>query len=176
MSAHRDKANSRMILIALGANLPAGEFGAPLDTLKEALRRLDARGARVVARSSWYDSPAWPDPSDPPFTNAVAALETRLDPVELLALLHAVEAELGRRRDRPNQPRTCDLDLLAYGSEIRPVAGPPPHLPHPRLPDRDFVLLPLAELVPRWRHPVSGLTPAAMLATLGPTACRKIVG
>jgi 2-amino-4-hydroxy-6-hydroxymethyldihydropteridine diphosphokinase len=108
--------------------------------------------------SSLYESPAWPDPSDPPFVNAVAEIETDMGPEALLAALHAIEAGFGRRRSLRNAPRTLDLDLLAYHDEVRAGAGGGLVLPHPRIAERAFVLVPLAEIAPGWLCPVTGET------------------
>lgn len=151
------------ILIALGANMPS-RVGPPLETLKAALAALGAAGVEILKVSSFYETAAWPDPADPPFTNAAASLQTSLQPVVLLELLHDTETALGRVRSRKNAPRTLDLDLLAYRDVI--LDGTRLILPHPRLAERRFVLEPLVEIAPEWRHPVTGLTPAQMLATL----------
>ena len=153
-----------MILIALGANL-AGSAGPPPAQLAAALAELERRGVAVRRCSRFFRSPAWPDPADPPFVNAVAEVESSLTPQTLLALLHEVEAALGRRRTRPNAPRPIDLDLLDYNGIVR-TGGTGPVLPHPRLAERAFVLLPLAEIAPDWRHPVSGRSLAALVAGL----------
>jgi len=151
------------ILIALGANLPS-PAGPPPETLKAALAALEEAGVTVRKVSSFIQTPAWPDPADPPFTNAAAALQTSLQPVALLELLLAVERAFGRVRSQPNAPRPLDLDLLAYGDAV--LTGQGLELPHPRLAERRFVLQPLAEIAPDWRHPVTGLTPAQMSAKL----------
>lgn len=151
------------ILIALGANLPS-PAGPPPETLKAALIALGEASVTVRKVSSFIQTSAWPDPADPPFTNAIAALQTSLQPLALLELLHAVERAFGRVRCRPNMPRPLDLDLLAYGDTV--LTGQGLELPHPRLAERRFVLQPLAEIVPDWQHPVTGLTPAQMLAKL----------
>ena len=151
------------ILIALGANMPS-RVGPPVETLKAALAALQAAGVAVLKVSSFTETAAWPDPADPPFTNAAASLQTSLQPAVLLELLHDTETAFGRVRSRKNGPRTLDLDLLAYGN-VR-MTGPQLMLPHPRLAERRFVLEPLAEIAPDWRHPVTGLTPSQMLATL----------
>lgn len=151
-----------MILIALGANLP-GPAGEPACALNHALRQLDGKGVKIRRVSSFYETPAWPDPTDPAFVNAVALVETALQPVELLTLLHGVETELGRLRSAPNAPRTLDLDLLDYEGR---VMADGPVLPHPRMAERSFVLLPLAEIAPDWRHPVTGQGVKELLAVL----------
>ena len=141
-----------MILIALGANLPS-PAGPPTATLRAALARLEERGVKILSVSSFYETPAWPDPAQPAFVNAVAAVESTLQPVELLTLLHGVETDFGRLRSAPNAPRTLDIDLLDYDGK-RMTDGV--MLPHPRMAERSFVLVPLAQVAPNWRHPVTG--------------------
>jgi len=152
-----------MILIALGANLPH-LAGQPADTLKRALGELERQGVEIREVSAFYETPAWPDPADPAFVNAVAAVKTSLQPVELLMLLHGVETEFGRLRSASNAPRTLDLDLLDYDGRV--VAEPQLTLPHPRMATRSFVLVPLWDVAPRWRHPVTGQGLAELLAAL----------
>ena len=158
-----------MILIALGGNL-ASHAGPPAQTLKGALGRLEQLGVKILSVSSFYETPAWPETSDPPFINAVAAVKTTLQPVELLDLLHGVETEFGRMRSAPNAPRTLDIDLLDYDGKVMTGAVT---LPHPRLRQRSFVLAPLTEVAPSWRHPVSGQGAAELLAALPDRAAPK---
>src|SRR4051812_46981431 len=151
-----------VILIALGSNL-ASHAGPPAGTLKGALVRLEQLGVKILSVSSFYETPAWPDASDPAFVNAVAAVHTALQPVELLNLLHGVETEFGRMRSAPNAPRTLDIDLLDYDGRVMSEGIA---LPHPRLADRSFVLVPMAEVAPGWTHPVSGRGAAELLSRL----------
>lgn len=158
-----------MILIALGSNLES-HAGPPAATLESALVRLEQQGVKILSVSSFYETPAWPDPSDPAFVNAVAAVHTALQPVELLNLLHGVETEFGRMRSAPNAARTLDIDLLDYDGWVVTEGVT---LPHPRLADRSFVLMPLLEIAPGWIHPVTGRTGADLLAGLPDRAAPK---
>jgi len=166
----RPQEKDPVILIALGANVPS-PAGQPADTLLAALRELAQRGITVKKQSGFYRNPAWPNPSDPPFVNAVARIRTDLPPEELLSVLHDIEAKFGRTRHTPNAPRTLDLDLLDYGGSVQ---GGPPKLPHPRLQDRAFVLVPLQDVAPDWQHPVSGQSPAELIAALPPSQIERL--
>jgi 2-amino-4-hydroxy-6-hydroxymethyldihydropteridine diphosphokinase len=130
--------------------------------LEEALSRFPAVGLNVLKRSSWWRSAAWPDPNGPEYRNGVALVEAQAPPEEVLAALLEVEAALGRTRGARNAPRTLDLDLIAYGREVRDGAGLT--LPHPRAHERLFVMGPLAEIAPGWLHPVSGASAAELAA------------
>lgn len=155
---------SEPILIGLGANLPGANGAPPLAACLAAVALLSGvPGLRLCRLSCWWDSPAWPDPTAPRFVNGVARMAGRIGPEPLLAALHAIEAGLGRVRGAPNAPRTLDLDLLAMGGLVREAA---PVLPHPRMAERAFVLLPLAQVAPDWVHPVLGQTAAALAEAL----------
>jgi 2-amino-4-hydroxy-6-hydroxymethyldihydropteridine diphosphokinase len=156
--------NTTVVLIGLGGNLPSPAYGPPRRTLAAALAVLADDGISVAARSAWYRSAPLPASDQPWYVNAVAALATKLDPFALLAALQQVERRFGRVRGAPNAARTVDLDLLDYnGVEVDTAVLV---LPHPRLHQRRFVLAPLAELAPDWRHPRYRLTAAQLLARL----------
>ncbi len=164
-----------MILIGLGANLPSPEHGPPQATLAAALEALDAHGAKTLRRSPWYESAPEPPSGQPWYVNAVAEVESRLAPQALLAALLNVEAGFGRVRGARNAPRMVDLDLLDYRGLVT-GPGEKPELPHPRLHERAFVLLPLRDLAPGWRHPASGRTVEALIRALGrQSAARRLV-
>jgi 2-amino-4-hydroxy-6-hydroxymethyldihydropteridine diphosphokinase len=150
------------VIVALGGNL-ALEGQAVQAVLELAAGRLAGAGLRPLKRSGWWRSAAWPDPTQPAYLNAVAWVETALEPGAVLAALLEIESAFGRRRSVPNAPRTLDLDLIAYGRRV--IAEPGLILPHPRAADRLFVMGPLAEIAPDWRHPVTGQTAAALAAT-----------
>jgi 2-amino-4-hydroxy-6-hydroxymethyldihydropteridine diphosphokinase len=164
-----------VILVALGANLPTPEGTPPAATLRRAAAALAALpGLRPVALSRLWDSAAVPPSAQPRFVNAVMALEGSVDPDALLAALHGIEARFRRVRGEANAARTLDLDLIDANGAIR--TGPLV-LPHPRAAERAFVLLPLADVAPTWRHPVTGEGVDALIAALDPAAraaCRPL--
>jgi 2-amino-4-hydroxy-6-hydroxymethyldihydropteridine diphosphokinase len=158
-----------MILLGLGGNLPSPKYGSPADVLAAALGLLPQWGVRVLDCSPLYRSEPVPVSQQPWFVNAVARLDTALAPQALLALLHRLEAGMGRVRGERWAARIVDLDLLAYGDRtIRPAGPDGLAIPHPRMAQRAFVLAPLADLAPDWRHPELGKSAAELLAALGP--------
>jgi 2-amino-4-hydroxy-6-hydroxymethyldihydropteridine diphosphokinase len=180
------------LLVALGANLHNGADD-PAATLRKALCALPATGLRVERVSRLYATPCFPAGAGPDYVNAAARVSARgMTPAQVLAALHAVERDFGRLRVQRWGMRTLDLDLIAMGQTVLPDAEtaaawralPPDQqvarapggliLPHPRLQDRAFVLVPLHDVAPRWRHPATGLTVAAMLRAL-PAADRAAV-
>ena len=154
-----------MILVGLGANLDSPRFGPPRRTLEAALARLDAGGIRIVACSQFYRSAPVPASDQPWYVNAVAEVETSLAPKPLLDALLALEVEFGRVRSVANAPRVLDLDLLAYGDAVT-AEDAVPALPHPRLAGRAFVLYPLADVAPEWRHPATGAPISDLIGAL----------
>jgi 2-amino-4-hydroxy-6-hydroxymethyldihydropteridine diphosphokinase len=149
-------------LLGLGANL-----GDPVATLLEAKTRLNSIG-RVTAASSLYRTPPWGVADQPPFVNAALALETALDPDALLAALKSLERALGRVASIRWGPRALDVDILDYEGVRRD--DPVLTIPHARLFERAFVLVPLAEIEPAYAAARDALAPADVLAVerIGP--------
>lgn len=145
------------VFVALGCN-DKGAWADCREALEAALARFRSEGIDILARSSWWSSAAWPDPSDPPFLNGVVQIRTAHDAHALMAALGRIEDAFGRQRSVANAPRTLDLDLIAYGRLTGDLDGL--ILPHPRAHQRLFVMGPLAEIAPDWIEPVSGLRAA----------------
>jgi 2-amino-4-hydroxy-6-hydroxymethyldihydropteridine diphosphokinase len=155
-----------VILIGIGSNLAAPGFGSPEETVSAALTQLPRVGARLVRCSRWYLSEPVPPSDQPWYVNGVAAIDTGLAPTALLAALLAIEADFSRRRGAPNAARTLDLDLLDY--DCRQCGSERLTLPHPRLHERRFVLAPLVEIAPDWRHVRLAMTASELLLRLPP--------
>ena len=162
-----------MILIAFGANLPGPDGAPPRETCLRALTAIgDIAGLSTAAVSPFYVSAPVPVSDQPSYINGVLRAEGAIDPPVLLARLLEIESRFGRRRTGLNAARSLDLDIIAMGDLVR--AEPDPILPHPRAHERAFVLYPLADVAPDWRHPVLGQTAAELLATLPPQTIERI--
>lgn len=156
-----------MIFIGIGANLSSSRFGSPRRVCEEALKEIEKQGIEIKGMSGWYRSQPVPVSDQPWYINGVCAVETALSPQDLLARLHAIEEKFGRVRKIRNEARIIDLDLLAYDNEVS-KEGESLVLPHPRMHERAFVMLPLVEIAPAWRHPVSGLSGQELIGALPP--------
>lgn len=180
-----------IFLLALGANLPS-KWGNSAETLSHALGDLSERICPLAAVSSFYATPAFPAGKGPDFVNAAVMLDCDISPESMLEKCNLIEAEAQRTRNERWGPRTLDIDIVAAGEMIVPdfetfetwrtlplgeqVRHTPDRLilPHPRLQERAFVLVPLMDVAPDWRHPVLGQTTREMLAAL-PEADKQAV-
>lgn len=190
----RPSAGEKNAFVAFGTNLSTGGRSL-IDTVLSARKALVDAGFSDRGGSRLYRTPAFPAGSGPDFVNAVFAFSVPpgRTPGQILAELHRIEADFGRTRDRRWGPRSLDLDLLAVADTVLPDAAtqdrwralPAPDqariapdtliLPHPRLQDRAFVLVPLADVAPGWVHPRLGLSVAQMLAALPEAARAEVV-
>ncbi|MEX3016965.1 2-amino-4-hydroxy-6-hydroxymethyldihydropteridine diphosphokinase [Gymnodinialimonas hymeniacidonis] len=178
-------------LIALGANLPSGDI-PPEDSVPLAMDRLEAICGPGAVRSRLFSTPAFPAGSGPDFVNAAMRVMWRRSAEALLQALHGIEEEFGRTRANRWEARVMDLDLIGFGDAVLPspevraewAALSPEEaakvvpdqliLPHPRLADRGFVLVPLADVAPDWVDPSTGLSVRAMLDALDPEELETI--
>jgi 2-amino-4-hydroxy-6-hydroxymethyldihydropteridine diphosphokinase len=179
-------------LIALGSNLGSGA-GDRAGTLRAALLSLNAGGVEVIRVSRFFRTPCFPAGAGPDYVNACAAVRATIAPAALLQRLHRIERNFGRERRQRWGSRSLDLDLLAAGDAVLPdevtqtgwrtlpqddrTRSAPPELilPHPRLQDRGFVLVPLCDVAPDWRHPLLDATARAMRDALAVGARAEIV-
>jgi 2-amino-4-hydroxy-6-hydroxymethyldihydropteridine diphosphokinase len=150
------------VLLGLGANCP-GPWGTTAETIAKALGEIERLNGAVIAISSLYQTAAVGSAHQPPYVNAVARLNTHLSPEALLRVLKAIERLSGRRGGRPWGPRSLDIDIIDYDGMVRHWRGRRPDfkragarplvLPHPLAHQRPFVLKPLLDIAPDWRHP-----------------------
>jgi len=183
---------SKLAIIGLGANLPSS-FGKSAETVRHAINLLSGKNLEIQNVSQIYSTPCYPKGAGPDYINAVVTLATNLSASVLLSRLHSIEQSLGRERVSRWGGRVIDLDLLAYEDQISPDLETYqqwlnlPHeqqtenapeqmiLPHPRIQDRAFVLVPLAEIAPDWQHPVLRRSARQLLNDLDPADIAQIV-
>ena len=182
----------QLVLIALGSNANSN-WGDPTETVQKAMESLHKFAISSVQPSRLYQTPAFPAGAGPNFVNMACTFFTAFSPDDLLDALHRIEAESGRTRTRRWGQRTLDLDLIAVGQEVFPDRVVHAHwrnlplaeqarsapdtliLPHPRVQDRAFVLVPLADIAPEWRHPLLDLSVSQMLNALPETDRASVV-
>ena len=143
-----------MIFLGLGSNLPS-KYGDRFANINLAISCLDGYGIKVIKKSSFYETPSYPNKENPKFINAVILVETILPPIDLMSVLIFIEEKLERKRGKKNDPRTCDIDIIDYNSEILNLRYNNLELtvPHKELTSRNFILFPLQEISPTWKHP-----------------------
>ena len=143
-----------MILLGLGSNLPS-IFGNRFENIDTAVSALGSYGIKIIKKSSYYETPSFPDKEKPKFINIVVQLETHLPPEDLASVLIFIEESLERKRNEKNDPRTCDIDIIDYNNQIINFKYKDLDftVPHEKLIYRNFVLFPIQEILPEWEHP-----------------------
>jgi 2-amino-4-hydroxy-6-hydroxymethyldihydropteridine diphosphokinase len=143
-----------MIFLGLGSNL-SSKYGNRFANINLAISSLEAYGIKVIKRSSFYKTPSFPDTENPKFINVVILVESNLLPLDLMSTLLFIEEKLGRKRVKKNDPRTCDIDIIDYNSQVLNLKynNLDFKVPHKELASRNFVLFPLREISPMWKHP-----------------------
>ncbi|CAO6125773.1 MAG: 2-amino-4-hydroxy-6-hydroxymethyldihydropteridine diphosphokinase [Pelagibacterales bacterium] len=146
-----------MILLSLGSNLPS-KFGDSKNTILKCYEFFNNNDIKILKKSSFYETFAIPNKSDPKFVNSVISVETKFSAEELIKYILKVEEKFDRKREQINAPRTCDIDILDFNSEIINIFNKNISLeiPHPRLEQRSFVLYPIREIDKNWKSPLSG--------------------
>ncbi len=169
-----------MILIGLGSNM-TGPWGSPRTCVGRALAALDEHPLKLLRASTLIETTPFGRQDQPSYVNAVARIKTRLRAPDLLHALRTIERTAGRERRERWGMRTLDLDILDYngvvvGEGIEQSSDAELVLPHPAIAEREFVLAPIAEIAPRWKHPLTGRTARAMLAELDTDKGGTIIG
>ena len=153
----------------MGSNL-----GNKLENIQKVKFEIQKNRIRILKSSSNYESISWPNPSHPKFINIVIKIKTNLKPKELLRICNLIEKKLGRKRSTKNAPRSCDIDIIDYKQKITNLADKNLILPHPRMCQRNFVLLPLFEINKAWKHPKSKINIVNLINSLPIKTLRSI--
>ena len=143
-----------MIILGLGSNL-SSSHGDRFSNINLAMAYLEGYGIKILKKSSFYETLSYPNKKDPKFINIVVLVETHLSPIDLMSVLIFIEEKLERKRDKKNDPRTCDIDIIDHNGQILDFNYKNLNLtlPHEKLLYRNFVLIPLREIIPEWKHP-----------------------
>ena len=143
-----------MIFLGLGSNL-SSSFGDRFENISLAISYIEGYGIKIIKKSNFYETLSYPNQKNPKFINIVILVKTHLPPVDLMSVLIFIEEKLERKRAKKNDPRTCDIDIIDYNSQIVDFKYKNLNLtlPHEKLVSRNFVLIPLHEILPEWQHP-----------------------
>ena len=143
-----------MIFLALGSNL-SSSFGNRFENINLAISYLEGYEIQIIKKSNFYETHSYPNKENPKFINIVISIKTYLSPMDLMSVLFFIEEKLERKRAKKNDPRTCDIDIIDYNSQIVDFKYKNLNLtlPHEKLVYRNFVLIPLHEILPEWQHP-----------------------
>ena len=151
-----------MILLGIGSNL-SSKYGDRFTNIDLAISFLEAYKINVIKKSSYYETPSYPDNKNPKFINVVIQSNSKIPPKKLIEIFKKIEWKLGRVKSFKNSPRTCDIDIISYRNK---VLSKEVTIPHKRMSKRNFVLLPLFEIAPNWIHPKTNKTIKRLIFSL----------
>ena len=152
---------AKTVYLGIGSNL-----GNKKSNIEIAKFKLQSNHIRLLQCSSNYESKSWPNPQKPKFINIIVKIQTNLSPLELLKICNSIEIQLGRKRSKKNEPRTCDIDIIDYNQETSNRKDKNLIFPHKLMSQRNFVLLPLFEINPSWKHPKSKISIVKLISYL----------
>ena len=143
-----------MVILGLGSNLNSN-YGDRFQNLNLAITSLESYGIHLKKKSSFYESLSYPNVNNPKFINIVISVTTKLPPIDLMSVLIFIEENLERKRNKKNDPRTCDIDIIDYNNQVInfKYRNLDLKIPHEKMIYRNFVLFPLKEILPDWKHP-----------------------
>ncbi|MDC6465696.1 2-amino-4-hydroxy-6-hydroxymethyldihydropteridine diphosphokinase [Pelagibacteraceae bacterium] len=147
-----------MIILAIGSNLPS-THGDRFKNIDLAIENLQKNKIKLIRRSNYFESLSYPNKTKPKFINVIIQVLTNLDPSELAGLIISIEEKLERKRDLKNDPRTCDIDIIDFNSQVINFKYKNFNftVPHEKLTERNFVLIPMHEILPNWKHPKTNM-------------------
>tara|TARA_Y100000590_G_scaffold240044_1_gene269962 strand:- start:1178 stop:1690 length:513 start_codon:yes stop_codon:yes gene_type:complete len=164
-----------MIFLGIGSNLQSS-FGDRFENIKLAISHLEKSGIQIIKQSSFYETLSYPNKKNPKFINVVVSVDAVLKAEDLMSLLISIEEKLERKRRIKNDPRTCDIDIIDYKGEVINFQHESLNLqiPHEKINQRNFVLFPLKEIFPKWKHPKTNENISALIENL-PEEDRKSI-
>ena len=152
---------AKIVYLGIGSNL-----GNKRSNIERAKIKLQNYQIKILKCSNNYESESWPDRRNPKFINIIIKINTTLSPLNLLKICNIIEIDLGRKRSKKNEPRTCDIDIIDYDQKVLNIENKNLILPHPQMSIRNFVLLPLFEIDLSWKHPKSKISIVKLINSL----------
>jgi 2-amino-4-hydroxy-6-hydroxymethyldihydropteridine diphosphokinase len=161
---------AKIVFLSIGSNL-----GSKTKNIELVKFKLEKNNIKIIKSSKNYETLSWPDKKKPKFVNIVLKVKTFLSPVDLMKKCLYIEKELGRLRNKKNEPRTCDIDIIDYDKRIiKSAKSQNLTIPHPKMHKRNFVLLPLFEIAKTWIHPLKKASIKDLISALDDEDLRTI--
>jgi 2-amino-4-hydroxy-6-hydroxymethyldihydropteridine diphosphokinase len=161
---------AKIVFLSIGSNL-----GSKTKNIELVKFKLEKNNIKIIKSSKNYETLSWPDKKKPKFVNIVLKVKTFLSPVDLMKKCLYIEKELGRLRNKKNEPRTCDIDIIDYDKRIiKSAKSQNLTIPHPKMHKRNFVLLPLFEIAKTWIHPLKKVSIKDLINALDDEDLRAI--